>query len=38
MIDRYYFTQENLKVGFKNNPDSHNFNHANSILSITHFS
>ena len=35
MINPYYFIDENLKIGFKINLDSHNFSHANSILSIT---
>ena len=30
-----YFTDRNLKVGFKNNLDSHHINHANSKLTIT---
>ena len=34
MINRYYFNDENLKIGFKNNLESHNINPANSILSI----
>ena len=36
MINPYYFIDKNLKIGFKNNLDleSHNFSHANSILSI----
>ena len=34
MINPYYFTDENLKIGFKINLDSQNINHANSILSI----
>ena len=34
MINPYYFTDENLKIGFKFNLDSQNINHANSILSI----
>ena len=32
MINQYYFIDENLKIGFKINPESHNINHANSIL------
>ena len=35
MINPYYFIDKNLKIGFKNNLESHNFSHANSILSIT---
>ena len=35
MINPYYFIDENLKIGFKNNLESHNFSHANSILTIT---
>ena len=35
MINPYYFIDENLKNGFKNNLESHNINHANSILTIT---
>ena len=35
MINPYYFTDENLKIGFKINLESHNINHANSILTIT---
>ena len=31
MINPYYFTDEKIKIGFKINLDSHNFNHANSI-------
>ena len=35
MINRYYFfNDENLKVGFKNNVDSHNLHHTNSELTI----
>ena len=34
MINPYYFIDENLKIGFKINLESHNFSHANSILSI----
>ena len=36
MINPYYFIDENLKIGFKINLESHNFSHANSILTITH--
>ena len=35
MIIPYYFIDENLKVGFKNNLETHNINHANSILTTT---
>ena len=35
MINLYYFTDRNLKVGFKINLDSHNTNHLNSKLTIT---
>ena len=35
MINPYYFIDENLKIGFKINLESHNINHANSILTIT---
>ena len=35
MINLYYFTDRNLKVGFKINLDSHQINHANSKLTIT---
>ena len=35
MINFYYFTDRNLKIGFKNNLDSHHFNHANFKLTIT---
>ena len=35
MINPYYFTDKNLKVGFKINLDSHNINHAYSKLTIT---
>ena len=34
MINPYYFIDENLKIGFKINLESHNINHANSILTI----
>ena len=34
-INPYYFIDENLKIGFKINLESHNFSHANSILTIT---
>ena len=33
-INPYYFTDSNLKVGFKTNLDSHHTNHANSKLTI----
>ena len=32
MIIPYYFVDENLKMGFKINLESHNINHVNSIL------
>ena len=35
MINPYYFIDENLKIGFKINLESHNIGHANSILTIT---
>ena len=35
MINPYYFIDENLKNGFKINLGSHNFSHANSILTVT---
>ena len=35
MTNPYYFIDENLKNGFKINLESHNINHANSILTIT---
>ena len=35
MINPYHFIDENLKNGFKNNFESHNISHANSILTIT---
>ena len=34
MINPYYFLGEKLKNGFKNNLESHNISHANSILTI----
>ena len=34
MIKPYYFIDKNLKIGFKINLESHNFSHANSILTI----
>ena len=34
MINPYYFIDKYLKYGFKINLESHNFSHANSILSI----
>ena len=34
MINPYYFIDKNLKIGFKTILESHNFSHANSILSI----
>ena len=35
MINPYYFTDRSLKAGFKIILESHNNNHANSILTIT---
>ena len=35
MINPYYFTDDKLKIGFKTNLESHNINHAISILTIT---
>ena len=35
MIIPFYFIDENSKIGFKINLESHNINHANSILTIT---
>ena len=35
MNNPYSFTDTNLKVGFKNNLDSHHINHAHSIKTIT---
>ena len=35
MINPYYFIDETLKIAFKFNLESHNINHANSILTIT---
>ena len=35
MITPYYFTDRNLRVGFKINLDSHHINHLNSKLTIT---
>ena len=34
MINPYYFIDKNLKIRFKIDLESHNFSHANSILSI----
>ena len=34
MTNPYYFTDRNLKVGFKTNLDSHLTNHANSRITI----
>ena len=34
MINPYYFIDENLRIGCKSNLESHNCNHANSILNI----
>ena len=35
LINPDYFIDKNLKNGFKINLESHNFSHANSILTIT---
>ena len=35
MINPYYFIDKNLKIGFENILEIHNFSHANSILTIT---
>ena len=35
MINLIYFLDENLKIVFKINLESHNINHAKSILTIT---
>ena len=35
MINPFNFIDKNLKIGFKINLESHNFSHANSILTIT---
>ena len=35
MFNPYYFTDRNLKVGFKINLDSHNLHHANSKITFT---
>ena len=35
MINPYYFTDRNLKVGFKINIDTHHINHVNSKLTIS---
>ena len=32
MINPHYFIDENLKIGFKINLESHNISHANSIF------
>ena len=34
MLNPYYFIDENLKVGFKINLDSHNFHHTSSKLTV----
>ena len=34
MINPYYFSDENLKIGFKINLESHKINHAISLLNI----
>ena len=35
MTNPYYFTDRNLKVGFKMNLDTHHIDHANSKLNST---
>ena len=35
MLNPIYFIDENIKIGFKINLESHNINHANFILTIT---
>ena len=35
MINPYYFTDRNLRGGFKINLDSHNLHHSNSKITIT---
>ena len=35
MLNPYYFTARNLKVGFKIYLDSHHINHTNSKITIT---
>ena len=35
MINPYYFNDKNLEIDFKIILESHNFSHANSILTIT---
>ena len=34
MVNPYYFIDENLKIGFIIKLDSHNVEHANSLLTI----
>ena len=34
MINPYKFVDENLKIGFKTNLESHHINHGNSLLNI----
>ena len=34
MINPYYFIDEKLRIGFKIKLESHNINHANSLLNI----
>ena len=34
MTNPYCFNGQNFRIDFKNNLDSHNINHANSILAI----
>ena len=35
IINPYYFIDENIKIGFKINLESHNKSHANSVLTVT---
>ena len=35
IINPYYFTDKNIKIGFKTNLENHNNNHVNSILITT---
>ena len=35
MINPFYFTNSDLQIGFNIKLDSHNINHANSLLTIT---
>ena len=34
MNNPYYFVDQNLRIGFKIDLESHNINHANSLLNI----